>query len=268
MASSVIPQEFVDILVPLLPADRPVGANGGRPRIVNAVVLRVIWFVLTAGVRWQDVLCQMGCSGRTAHRRLEEWQKAGIWDALHKKLLELLNREGKLEPELVVVDSTLVPAQGGGEDTGPNPTDRSKTGTKHTLLVDANGVPMALRTSGANESDQTQILPVVVEFPKVKGKVGRPKELPDELYADRGYDNEATRMLLRWLGIEPHIAKRRTAHGSGLGRVRWVVERTNAWLKGLRRLRVRWDRLKSIQHAWNSLAMSVICFRLLCDCPV
>ena len=89
-----------------------------------------------------------------------------------------------------------------GEDTGPKPTDRSKTGTKHTLLVDANGVPMALRTSGANESDQTQILPIVVEFPKVKGRVGRPKELPDELYADRGYDNEATRMLLGRLGIE------------------------------------------------------------------
>jgi transposase len=268
VASSVIPKEFVDILTPLLPADKPVGVTGGRPRVLNAVVLRVIWFVLTAGVRWQDVLREMGCSGRTAHRRLEEWQKAGIWNALHQKLLELLNREGKLEPELVVIDSTLVPAPGGGEDTGPNPTDRGKTGTKHTLMVDANGVPMALRTSGANESDQTQILPTVMEFPKVKGKPGRPKELPDELYADRGYDNESTRLLLRWLGIEPKIAKRRTAHGSGLGRVRWVVERTNAWLKGLRRLRVRWDRLKSIQHAWNSLAMSVICFRLLCDCPV
>jgi transposase len=135
-------------------------------------------------------------------------------------------------------------------------------------MVDANGVPLALHTTGSNVSDQTQIVPIVLEFPRIKGKVGRPKELPDEAYADRGYDCEATRLLLRWLGIEPKIAKRRTEHGSGLGRVRWVVERTNAWLKGLRRMRVRWDRLLNIQEAWNALAMSVICFRLWCDCPV
>ena len=84
---------------------------------------------------------------------------------------------------------------------------------------------------------------MVLDFPKVGGKPGRPKELPDEVYADRGYDSEATRGLLRWLGIEPHIAKRRTPHGSGLGKVRWVVERTISWLKGLRRMRVRYDRL-------------------------
>jgi transposase len=268
MANSFIPEEFVDVVKPLLPADKAVGATGGRPRIINLVALRVIWYVLTTGIRWQDVLLEMGCSGRTPHRRLEEWQKAGIGGALHRKLLELLNRDGKLEPDIVVVDSTLVPAPGGGEETGPNPTDRSKTGTKHTLMVDATGVPMALCTTGANVSDQVQILPIIMDFPRVKGKAGRPKELPDEVYADRGYDNDSARLLLRWLGIEPKIAKRRTEHGSGLGRVRWVVERTNAWLKGLRRLRVRWDRLATIQHAWNSLAMSVICFRLWCECPV
>jgi transposase len=267
MATGFMPEEFFEVIRPLLPADKPVGVKGGRPRILNRVALRVIWYVLTTGIRWQDVLLEMGCSGRTAHRRLEEWQVAGIWDALHKKLLELLNRDGKLAAEIVIVDSTQVPAPGGGEATGPNPTDRGKTGTKHTLMVDANGVPLALHTTGSNVSDQTQMVPIVLEFPRVKGKVGRPKEHPDEAYADRGYDNEATRLLLRWLGIEPKIAKRRTEHGSGLGRVRWVVERTNAWLKGLRRMRIRWDRLLNIQDAWNSLAMSVICFRLWCECP-
>jgi transposase len=87
--------------------------------------------------------------------------------------------------------------------------------------------------------------------------------LPDDAYADRGYDSEATRALLRWLGIEPHIAQRKTPHGSGLGKVRWVVERTISWLKGLRRLRVRYDRLGVIVDAWATLAASVICFRIL-----
>ncbi len=68
-------------------------------------------------------------------------------------------------------------------------------------------------------------------------------------------------------GIEPVIAKRNTKHGSGLGKIRWVVERTISWVKGLRRMRVRYDRLKIIQDAWNTLAAAVICFRIACnDC--
>jgi transposase len=67
------------------------------------------------------------------------------------------------------------------------------------------------------------------------------------------------------MGIEPHIAKRRTPHGSGLGKIRWVVERTISWLKGLRRMRIRYDRLDVIQEAWNTLAVCVICFHLLHD---
>jgi transposase len=69
--------------------------------------------------------------------------------------------------------------------------------------------------------------------------------------------------LLRWLGIEPNIAKSRTPPGSGLGKVRWVVERTISWLKGLRSLRARYDRLGLIMDAWATLAASVVCFRIL-----
>jgi hypothetical protein len=56
---------------------------------------------------------------------------------------------------------------------------------------------------------------------------GRPKVLPDDLYADRGYDSESTRAMLQWLGIESYIAKRKTTHGSGLGHVsdRWSSRR-------------------------------------------
>jgi transposase len=170
--------------------------------------------------------------------------------------------------DAVVVDGVTVLAFGGGEATGPSPVDRSRKGTKHTLLVDRHGVPLAIRTAGANASDHTQIIPLVLDFPQVKGTPGRPKESPDDLYADRGYDSEGTRALLRWLGIEPHIARRRTPHGSGLGKIRWVVERTISWLKGLRRLRVRYDRLGVIIDAWTTLAASVICFRMLQDAVI
>ncbi len=101
--------------------------------------------------------------------------------------------------------------------------------------------------------------------PRVGGGPGRPKELPDDLFADRGYDSEGARDLLRWLGIEPHIAGRRTPHGGGLGKVRWVVERTISWMRGLRRMRVRYDRLQVVREAWATLAACVICYRLLHD---
>jgi hypothetical protein len=55
------------------------------------------------------------------------------------------------------------------------------------------GVPLAIRTAGTNASDRTQVVPLVLDFPRVGGKPGRPKELPDVLYADREYDGAATR---------------------------------------------------------------------------
>jgi transposase len=265
MASAQMPEGFFEIVSHHLPPEQPVGPKGGRPRVGNRIVMRVIWFVLTAGARWEDVPLELGCSGRTAHRRLRAWEEAGIWDRLHADLLRLLRKEGKLDPDTAIIDSVTVRAFGGGEETGPSPVDRRKEGTKHTVLVDRHGVPLAIRTAGANAGDHHQIIPLILDFPKVGGKPGRPKELPDEAYADRGFDSEGTRELLRWLGIEPHIAQRGAPHGSGLGKVRWVVERTIGWLKGLRRLRVRYDRLGVIIDAWTTIAASVICFRILCN---
>jgi transposase len=263
MATARMPEEFFEAVAHHLPPESPVGPKGGRPRIGHRVVVRAIWFVLTTGARWEDVPPELGCSGRTAHRRLRAWQEAGIWGRLHADLLGQLKRAGKLDLDTVIVDGVTVRAFGGGEATGPSPVDRGKPGTKHTVMVNKAGVPLVIRTAGANASDHRQILPVLLAFPRAGGAPGRPKEMPDEAYADRGYDSEPLRALLRWLGIEPHIARRRTAHGSGLGKIRWVVERTISWLKGLRRLRVRYDRLGVIINAWATLAASVICFRIL-----
>lgn len=263
MARARMPDAFFDLVAHHLPPEQPVGPRGGRPPVSHRVIMNVLWFVLATGCRWEDVPPELGCSGMAAHRYLRRWEELGVWDRLHADLLRLLRQAGKLDPDLVIVDAVILRAYGGGDLTGPSPVDRRRRGTKHTLLVDRHGVPLAIRTAGANASDHRQIIPLVLDFPKVTGKPGRPKELPDELYADRGYDSDDTRWLLLWLGIEPHIARRKTPHGSGLGKIRWVVERTISWLKGLRRLRVRYDRQCVIQEAWNTLAACVICFRLL-----
>src|SRR4051794_241981 len=263
MASAQMPDEFFDAVAHHLPPEKPVGPKGGRPRIDHRTALRVIWFVLAAGTRWEDVPKELGCSGRTAHRRLRTWEEAGIWDRLHADLLRLLKKADKLDTDTVIIDGVTVRAFGGGEATGPSPVDRSRPGTKHTVMVNEAGVPLVIHTAGANASAYTQSLPVILDFPRLGGAPGRPEELPGEAYADRGHDSEPLRTVPRRLGIEPHVARRRTPHGSGLGKVRWVVERTISWLKGLRRLRVRYDRLGVIMDAWATLAASVICFRIL-----
>jgi transposase len=263
MSHAAMPEMFYEIAVHHLPPDRPPRVDGGRPRIPNRTALRVVWYVLASGVRWEDVPRELGCSGRTAHRRLKVWEEAGCWDHLHADLLRMLREAGKLDADLVAIDGVIVRAFGGGDDTGPNPTDRRKPGTKHTLMVDRHGVPLAIHTAPANASDQTQIIPLVVDFPAVPGQPGRPPTKPKTVVADRGYDSAPTRWLLRWLGIDAKIAKRNTAHGSGLGKVRWVVERTISWIKGLRRMRVRYDRLRVVQNAWTTLAASAVCLQIL-----
>jgi transposase len=265
MADACMPEKYYELACPLLPPVKEPGPDGGRPPTAHRTVLRVIWFVLVTGCRWKDVPQEMGCCGETARTRLQTWEHAGIWNQLHQLLLTRLNHERQLHLETVVIDTTQVRAFGGGDATGPSPVDRRKKGTKYTLLVDRDGVPLVIRAVAANRSDHREILPAVVSFPEVAGKPGRPRTHPDSLYADAGFDCEATRTILRWLRIEPHIRHRNGDHGSHLGRVRWVVERTISWIKGLRRMRVRYDRSGTSIDAWTSIAAAVVCLHILME---
>lgn len=263
MPAAILPKQLWEQLEPLLPPDQKPGPCGGRPRVLNSVVMRGIYFVLCTGIRWEEVPSEIGCSGMTCWRRLRDWQQAGIWEQLHRLLLAALRKIDQLDLSLTIVDSGTTRAVGGGESTGPNPTDRRKPGTKQHLLVDRHGVPLEVRVTGANRHDVREIIPLVVNMPRIAGKVGHPVEKPEAVQADRAYDSSSVRALLGWLGIEPLIAKRNTEHGSGLGKSRWVVERTISWLRGFRRLRVRFDRRDDIHCAWNALAIATICWRIL-----
>jgi transposase len=129
------------------------------------------------------------------------------------------------------------------------------------VLTDATGVPLVVQTVPANQHDGTTLLPLVLDMPEVAGKVGRPKRKPAMIVADKAFDDESLRMLLRWLGIEPVLPKRGT-DDHGLGVWRWFIERTISWLHQFRRLRIRWDRRPDIHQAFLTLAAAVICYRL------
>jgi transposase len=153
--------------------------------------------------------------------------------------------------------------QKGGSETGPSPVDRARNGSKHHLLVDASGIPLAWSLTGGNRNDVTQLIPLLEAVPPVAGLPGRPRRRPASVVGDRGYDHDKYRRLLRARGIEPVIARRQTEHGSGLGRVRWVVERTFAWLHNLKRLLVRFERRADMHRALLALGCCLVCFRRL-----
>nr|WP_269821831.1 IS5 family transposase [Nocardia asteroides] len=150
-----------------------------------------------------------------------------------------------------------------GAHTGPSPVDRARPGSKHHLITDATGIPLAVLLTGGNRHDLTQLLPLIEAIPPIRGKIGRPLRRPGRIYADRGYDHDKYRRLVRARGITPLIARRGTGHGSGLGVHRWPVERTFAWIKNYRWLRVRTERRADVHQALLSLACSMICLRQL-----
>src|SRR6266511_2169760 len=139
---------------------------------------------------------------------------------------------------MVAGDLRLEPGAGekGRAETGPSPVDRGRPGSKHHLLVDATGIPLAFLVTSGNRNDVTQLIPLLDGVPGVRGAVGRPRRRPDSPIADRSYDHDKYRRLVRQRGVKPLIARRQTEHGSGLGRYRWVVERTFAWLHNFKRL--------------------------------
>jgi transposase len=157
------------------------------------------------------------------------------------------------------------PGQKGGEATGPNPTDRGKPGSKYHL-VDKRGIPLAVRLSAANTHDATQLLPLVDRIPPIigpRGRPGRPRKRPAKLHADKAYDASTLRRALRARGITPRIARRGIDSSERLGRHRWVVERTLAWLLGCRRLGVRYERRADLLQGLLHLACALVCVRFL-----
>jgi len=137
MAAPLLPDGLWERIKPHLPK-RNRRFWGGRPPIDDRKALTGIIFVLKTGIAWEDLPQEMGCgSGMTCWRRLRDWQRAGVWDTIKQLLLDELRAADKLDFSRAAVDSASVRAFGGGEKTGPNPTDRRKPGSKHHAVTDA-----------------------------------------------------------------------------------------------------------------------------------
>jgi transposase len=133
-------------------------------------------------------------------------------------------------------------------------------------VIDATGIPLAVGLTAANTHDSLLLEQLVDAVPAVigpRGRPGRPRRRPAKLHGDKGYDYPSCRRTLRRRHITPRIARRGVESSQRLGRHRWKVERSLAWLLANRRLTVRYERRADILTAFLHLSCALICARKL-----
>jgi IS5 family transposase len=108
-----------------------------------------------------------------------------------------------------------------------------------------------------------QVVDAVLPVKGPRGRPGRPRKRPVKLHGDKGYDYPRCRRALRRRGITPRIARRGIESSQRLGRYRYVVERSMAWLVGYRRLQVLYERRADILLGFAQLACALICLKSL-----
>jgi transposase len=131
------------------------------------------------------------------------------------------------------------------------------------LAGERGGLPIAVVLSAANANDSTMFEAVLDDIPPIVMATGRRRRRPGAVHADKAYDHRHCRAYLRRRGIRPRIARRGIESSQRLGRYRWTIERTGAWLGGWRRLRIRYERGSERFYALVLLACAVICFQAL-----
>jgi transposase len=257
----LVPDGLWAEIAPLLPPPPP-RPKGGRRRVPYRTVVAGIVYVLRTGAPWRYVaageLWQRGellAAGRVAAGR-------GVGAAARSAVGALPRRWW----------AGLVGGQPGqhqragqawGELVGANPTDRGEPGSKYHLIVDGAGLPLAALLSAANTHDPRLLVALVDRVGPVRGRVGRPRRRPERVYADKASDFGRCRRALRERGIGARIARRGVQPAGRLGRQRWKVERTIAWLLGQRRLQVRYERLAAVLEGLLLLACALVCWRTL-----
>jgi transposase len=246
---------------PLIPVHRPrphpLGCH--RRRIRDRVCFEGILRRLVTGCSW-DVAGRISGAGETTlRRRRDEWTAAGVFKRVRDEALAGYDRIVGLDLSEVAVDGSQHKAPFGGEGTGPNPTDRGKSGWKWSIATDRNGIPIGWAIDGANRND-------CVLFPPTIAAVASRGLLDDieTLHLDRGYDNGVVRGHCADLGIDDLVCARKRKKGTATTKravplgLRWPVERTNSWFSNYGQLRRNTDRSTHQRLAQIDLVVALI----------
>jgi len=185
--------------------------------------------------------------------------------------LAALDQQGQLDWSMAYLDGSFAPAKNGGELVG---LTRKGKGTKWMLVVDGNGLPLGFHLDGANRAE-VRLAEQTLDTIRVARPRGRPKQRPEKLVADRGYDSRGFRQALRRRGILMCIPpKRRPKQWKAKRgrpvvarkdeyRLRFKVERSFAWLGAFRRLLIRWEHLFGVYRSFFAFAVMALCVKRL-----
>jgi transposase len=210
-----VPDALWEIVRCLVPEPSHAGGRG-RPRASDRAALNGIWYVLwtdrvppAAGPPggWKAIHKDwFGVSSSVIHERFQTWRELGIFADMMREMVLFYQDVRKIGWEWQSIDSKACPAPLGGEETGRNPTDRGKQGSKIHLLVDEHGAPLSLHVTAANEHDKWSaddlIVSLVVERPD-------PQEVEQHLCADKGYDYDDVHLMVADASYVFHIKHRR-----------------------------------------------------------
>ena len=129
-----IPDWLWERIEPLLPPppSHPLGCH--RPRVPNRGAMDAIFLVLRTGMQWNALDATGICSSSSAHRRFQEWEQAGVFAEIWRQGLLDYDEAVGIDWSFLSCDGAMTKAPLGGEETGPNPTDRAKRGRNAQFL--------------------------------------------------------------------------------------------------------------------------------------
>jgi transposase len=174
----------------LRPPDRT-----GRPRAEDRRTVEGILYVFITGCRWKDLPREYGAP-TTVWRRLKRWGEAGVWERIWRAALIALDLRGQLDWTMAFLDGSFAPAKNGGDKVG---LTRKGKGTKWMLVVDGNSLPLGFHLDSASRAE-VRLAQQTLDTIRVARPRGRPKQRPEKLVVDRGYDSRAFRRALRRRG--------------------------------------------------------------------
>ncbi len=238
---------------------------GGRPPADSRKVLSGILFVLRTGCQWNAAPKERYGSGKTLHRYFQVWSRRGVFKRMWKAGLAEYDEVTGIDWKWQAADGAMTKAPLGGDLTGPNPTDRGKSGTKRSLLVDGKGVPLSIVVGPAQRADSKLLAPTLENIVIVQPESS--EQAPQNLCLDKAYTGQPTQETGAKHGYKIHVpdkvnAKQKRKRKPGRRKARrWVVEVTHSWLNRFRRLQIRWEKKRGNYLSLLYFACAIICWR-------
>ncbi len=251
METLIYPSDITDAQWALIEPHLPV-YPGGRPRTTSLrSVVNAIFYILRTGCQWRYLPKDFPPKS-TVWRYFDEWRQNGTLEIIHDVLRrKVRTAEKPYAPRTSAsIDSQSVDTSSGGEERGRD-NAKNVNGRKRHIIVDSLGLLLAILISAANVDDAEAARQL---FTKLDGQ---PVSKVTRMYADQKYDNFK---LYQWTEENAPwkltiVRRPKDAKGWVTLPIRWMVERTFAWLDKCRRLNIDREKSTTSSEAFIRLAM-------------